>query len=343
MVEPTLWDDDKFVALETTEKLDARLLFLLLITGPVRGRLPGMIHGSPGTLAEALRYEPAVVKPALDELIAADMAEYDPRVRLIRLPNAPRHNPCPNNRVLLSWWRLYADLPDSPLVIAHLGSLREAMALDQEPVRRAWDGTFGRALELSAGDGGDAAARAYVRRYRSVRLKDLTRENLATSVPQGDGIPYRSDQADLSGGSDPVKQKEVSLSGSGSGSGFGSGSGSGSGSDGIPYRQLTVPDTVSDTVPATRERDSLGVSDTVPDTVSHTVSETVSHTVNAAKVAQERGNNGEREDGGGEAEDQTTELEGGGSGEAGGGDRSNGGGRPVGGGAVREEPPTGME
>src|SRR5690606_40731189 len=50
-VDPRVWDDDKFIELSD----DAKLLWLLILTGPQTSYVPGLMTTGIGTLAEVLR------------------------------------------------------------------------------------------------------------------------------------------------------------------------------------------------------------------------------------------------------------------------------------------------
>lgn len=138
-LDPELWDDERFIALSDT----AKLVWLALITGPQTGALPGLQIADHLVLASTLRKEPEPVRAALAEIEAAGMCEVDSRLRLIRMPKAPRRNLPANENVLRSWWNAWRSMPSSPLKTRHLESVKEAISLCKPWAFTAWKETFG--------------------------------------------------------------------------------------------------------------------------------------------------------------------------------------------------------
>jgi hypothetical protein len=144
-IDPRMWDDEKFVALDD----DAQLLWVYLITGPeATASVPGLIVIGIAGLAEARRRSTHDIAAALDRLRISGMVQLDPTSRLIRVPKAPFYRAPGNANVVRGWYRRWTSLPDSPLKYDHLesfqGALEQAEVADS--TRQAFDATFGRDL-----------------------------------------------------------------------------------------------------------------------------------------------------------------------------------------------------
>lgn len=129
-VDPSLWDDEAFLELGD----DAQSIWLLLLTGPQTCQIPGLQLADVYTLASARRWQVERVQAAIDEIASKKsarsgqpMAEFDPRFRIIRLPNAPRRNAPANPSVLVGWWKEWQRLPASPLKWKHIQSIKESV------------------------------------------------------------------------------------------------------------------------------------------------------------------------------------------------------------------------
>ena len=146
-VDPRVWDDDKFIELSD----DAKLLWLLILTGPQTSYVPGLMTTGIGTLAEVLRKGSGEgferVSKAFQELLEMGLIEHDPKYRVLRVPNAPRYNPPDNPNVLRGWFRIWKSAPESPLKYAHISSIFESLGDPGPAMRKAWDETFGTVLQ----------------------------------------------------------------------------------------------------------------------------------------------------------------------------------------------------
>jgi hypothetical protein len=123
-IDPRLWDDERFVDLTTVQKL----LWLYLLTGPHTTSLPGLWIVGIGELVDGLRLPDKAVREALSVLEGTGMLIHNPRVRLVRVPNAPKYNRPENARVLKAWFRLWQSIPDCQQKFDHLASLRDSIA-----------------------------------------------------------------------------------------------------------------------------------------------------------------------------------------------------------------------
>jgi hypothetical protein len=139
-IEPLLWDDEKFVGRSRLGKL----LWLYLLTGRCRSRLPGLIATEVFIVARRLREPQAEVELEMSRLIEDGMVELDEPLQLIRVKNAPRYaGICPNPNILRSWYRIWKELPKSRLKYEHLGILHQhCVAGAHEQVRAEWGRSF---------------------------------------------------------------------------------------------------------------------------------------------------------------------------------------------------------
>jgi hypothetical protein len=122
-IDPRLWDDERFVELSCVEKL----LWLYLLTGPHTTSLPGLWIVGVGELVDGLRLPAKSIQAGLEKLERMGRLVSNPRLRLVRIPNAPRYNRPDNARVLKAWFKLWTDIPDCQQKYDHLDSLRAAV------------------------------------------------------------------------------------------------------------------------------------------------------------------------------------------------------------------------
>ena len=141
LVDPKLWDDSKFLSLNPI----GRLAWLCILTGAGRTALPGLTTNFDAlTLASSLRFEVTECTFAIRDLLERDMAQYDPAVRVLRVPRAPRYAICRNPNMLAGWYRLWNSVPDCSLKYDHIGSLAECVNFTNVSMVERWDRTFGR-------------------------------------------------------------------------------------------------------------------------------------------------------------------------------------------------------
>lgn len=138
-IDPRMWDDERFATLSQPTKL----VWLLILTGPHTTPLPGLSNVGVAALAESSRYDGDTVSRGLVELSRAGMVEFNPTCRVLRVPNAPKYNPCSNPKVLKGWFSLFKSVPDCAEKFRHLASLRAAIPADEAWADAAWAATFG--------------------------------------------------------------------------------------------------------------------------------------------------------------------------------------------------------
>jgi hypothetical protein len=143
-VNPLAWDDDVLIE---ADDFETRVWFGLL-TGPQVTNLPGLMLCSSLSLAEAVRRPPDRVLTTLRAFVDRGRLELDEKFRVIRLPNAPKHNLPENPKVVLGWWKRWCELPESQLKYRHIQSLREAIDIAMKighggDFSDVWARTFG--------------------------------------------------------------------------------------------------------------------------------------------------------------------------------------------------------
>lgn len=138
-VDTRLWDDERVAPLSAL----AKLTWLCLLTGPHTTGLPGLYSCGLATLSESMREGIDTVSKAVADLVATGMVQFNPTVRVVRVPNAPRYNPCANEKVLKGWFALWKSVPDCAEKFAHIERLRDSLDHSSPWVAKGWAGTFG--------------------------------------------------------------------------------------------------------------------------------------------------------------------------------------------------------
>ena len=114
-----LWLSRDFLALSDR----AKLLWIFLLTGPIKTSLAGIYNAGIGTCTDHMRVSIDVFKKAFGELEERGMAEACWETNVIYLPRWIYHNRAPANpNVLKSWFRILSAIPD--------GELKEKFVMD---------------------------------------------------------------------------------------------------------------------------------------------------------------------------------------------------------------------
>lgn len=139
-IDTRVWDDERVAPLPTLTKLT----WFCLLTGPHTTGLPGLYSCGIATLSESMREGIDTVSKAVAELVATGMVRFNPTVRVVQVPNAPKYNPCPNEKVLKGWLSLWKGIADCPEKFAHIERLRDAVDPASAWGEKAWSATFGK-------------------------------------------------------------------------------------------------------------------------------------------------------------------------------------------------------
>jgi hypothetical protein len=92
--------------------LDAKLVYLALLTGEHRTAAPGVFRSGPGALAEAAGFRQKRFLRAIDELREAGLVRVDYAARVWFLPQAVEDDPAANPNVTAAWKKVIAELPE---------------------------------------------------------------------------------------------------------------------------------------------------------------------------------------------------------------------------------------
>ena len=121
----TTWISHDFKTLTPNGKL----LWLYLLTGPVRLPLPGIYRSGVGTCTDDLGWSAESFKKAFKELDEKGMARADWTFNVIYLPNWRKYNrPPANPNVFKSWLGMLDSIPDCDLKVDYINSIGEMSA-----------------------------------------------------------------------------------------------------------------------------------------------------------------------------------------------------------------------
>jgi len=116
-----LWLSRDFLALSDR----AKLLWMFLLTGPIKTNLAGLYNAGIGTCTDHLRVSTDVFKRAFAELEERGMAEACWETNVIYLPRWIHHNRGPSNpNVLKGWLRVLSAIPDGMLKEKYVEDLK---------------------------------------------------------------------------------------------------------------------------------------------------------------------------------------------------------------------------
>lgn len=184
-IEPKLWDDEKIAHVSATTKL----VWIYLLTGPHTTALPGLWHVGLAQIAEGLRLTFQEVEPALCELERLGRIVRHKACRMIRVPNAPKHNPAENGNAMKTWFRVWKDLPECAMKYEHLDSLM--LGVRTPKVRENWNETFAtidpaaRAIACAFGSKPDASP-SQIPLYSADSSPPPPQQNFADGFPSAE-------------------------------------------------------------------------------------------------------------------------------------------------------------
>ena len=111
-----------------------KLLWLYLLTGPIRQQAPGIYRAGLGVCTDDLEWERKDIELALQELINAGMVERDNKSNVIYLPNWSKYNrPPANPNVLKSWLNILDCIPDCQLKDNYILELKSVIESADNP------------------------------------------------------------------------------------------------------------------------------------------------------------------------------------------------------------------
>jgi hypothetical protein len=139
LVSQCIWNDELIIRADDF----TRVVWFGLLTGPQVTSLPGLIIGDELSFSTFLRRDPVTIRETFHELVRLERIEVDTFYKVIRVINAPRHNPPQNPNVVTGWWKTWKNLPESELKYHHVESLRSAVPTDNRNIVSTWNHTFG--------------------------------------------------------------------------------------------------------------------------------------------------------------------------------------------------------
>ncbi len=100
-----IWDWEPFIDLDN----NTRVLWLALYTSATAKRnVPGLWHGSVASMADAARMQADDTIQSLDKLIDRELAEFDTKLRVLRLTSLPDCGESPTNgKTIHGWWNKF--------------------------------------------------------------------------------------------------------------------------------------------------------------------------------------------------------------------------------------------
>lgn len=144
-IEVILWGDTKFQALSKPVP-NAQTLWIYLLTGPHTNAVPGLFVIGKAALAEAIDWDFEAFGKVFQELIDAKMIRFDPKTRLIWVPNAIKYNLPESPNVVRSWKAQIREIPESSLLTEALTSIKNSIYGMGEGFQKAFLEVFGKGL-----------------------------------------------------------------------------------------------------------------------------------------------------------------------------------------------------
>ena len=133
-----LWSDPTFRSLSVLPQN----LFQLIVTGPFRLAVPGILHvmGGLSTLSGVLGQPRVEVSDAMAQLGTNGFVEWDERSEVIVVPGSERFSAshCKSPNHLRGWWQAWQQIPDSELKTHHQVAIRQCFP-GLEVMPNAWD------------------------------------------------------------------------------------------------------------------------------------------------------------------------------------------------------------
>lgn len=124
--------DEKYLALSAPQP-NGRSLWEWLLHGPMTGPIPGVLRAGVAAMAEELDWDQEGFDKAFREVLDQGMAEYDPKNRIVWLPNAIKHNKPASPNVVVSWGQEWGLIKECELKTTIYNRLREfVFSLDKD-------------------------------------------------------------------------------------------------------------------------------------------------------------------------------------------------------------------
>jgi len=103
------------------------ILWLYLLTGEHRTKVPGLFVLGAGTMSDDLRWQPAAVRKHLATLVEKGHVKVDADTNLVWIPNSLDHNLPDNPNMVMGWKRDWQTLPSSALKTEAREAIRKSL------------------------------------------------------------------------------------------------------------------------------------------------------------------------------------------------------------------------
>ncbi len=132
-----IWNDDKFPFISD----DCKLVFFHLLTTPYSTPF-GLFKAPVEALAAELRWDFKRYSKAFQEAFKEGFVKYDSKYHLIYIPNFLKYNRPYNTNVLISWIKIYDELPNCHLKDEFYQSFKVFMEAVSEAFQKAFQEHF---------------------------------------------------------------------------------------------------------------------------------------------------------------------------------------------------------
>ena len=128
----------------------AATLWLYLLTGEHRTKVPGLFVLGAGTMSDDLRWQPAAVRKHLATLVEKGHVKVDADTNLVWIPNSLDHNLPDNPNMVMGWKRDWQTLPSSALKTEARDAIRKGLEALPRPEKSTV--TYAEAFAVALGE-----------------------------------------------------------------------------------------------------------------------------------------------------------------------------------------------
>ncbi len=126
------------------------ILWLYLLTGEHRTKVPGLFVLGAGTMSDDLRWQPAAVRKHLATLVEKGHVKVDADTNLVWIPNSLDHNLPDNPNMVMGWKRDWQTLPSSALKTEAREAIRKGLEALPRPEKSTV--TYAEAFAVALGE-----------------------------------------------------------------------------------------------------------------------------------------------------------------------------------------------
>lgn len=128
----------------------AATLWLYLLTGEHRTKVPGLFVLGAGTMSDDLRWQPTAVRKHLATLVEKGHVKVDADTNLVWIPNSLDHNLPDNPNMVMGWKRDWQAIPSSALKTEARDALRKGLEALPRPEKSTV--TYAEAFAVALGE-----------------------------------------------------------------------------------------------------------------------------------------------------------------------------------------------